>query len=316
MAVEDVITFSDYNYELPVTVRLDPNDPTGDISVSISRYIRGVISGEIRELTINENSQTAFDAFAIAVRGKLKDYQITHPDITYIPNSTDVQVYNTNYNNNEDLIEKAYKNAGTTVIAYPGHTVRVCQDVLGERECSNVESTSPEYSNRTGAFTTYPEESNQYGYYSPHLRKSPNDQSDVATTDPNGINGHGVGLVQYGIINLSNQEMSAKNILLHYYHSSPPYLKVVEAYSGSHFEYQATPTATATYVYIQGYPQDSHDGSIRIVGGTKVYQKAWQSNEGFPRTLQAEVEIKVEVMSSFGCKFCNGVAGSSSQAAA
>ena len=233
-AVNDAVGYSNYNVGNVQVIT-----SAGTITVPISQYIKGVLYKEIKAWS-DSSHQAAFTAQAIAIRTFLQNYNNNHIDPNTnnplpIAGDTTEQDYDNTYDGSNPVIEQAYVLAGTTVLKYPGSSSFIAA-----------------YFGSTGAFTTPSERSDQYGNWKGYLRASPN--TEPSDLYPPAESGNGVGMGQAGAFYLSEQGQSANNILLHYYHSSPPIAKSVSIYQGGIIEGDD--------------PNNTHDSTVDISGET------------------------------------------------
>jgi hypothetical protein len=253
LAINDPVGYGNYNVANVQVVITNPSTGLPETkSVPVSQYVKGVLFAEIHSWS-DATHQEAFTAQAIAILTFLQNYNNNNIDPSTnlpfpIPGDTSEQAYDDTYDGSDPIIEQAYALAGTTVLNYP-----------------DPNWFTALYFGSTGSYTI-PSEKN--GNYLGYLRISPN--TEPTDLNPPAAPGHGIGMSQAGAFYLSELGQTASNILLHYYHSSPPIARSISVYQGGSIE--------------GDQPNNSHDTTTEISGGTLIYTASW-ADAGATRTF-------------------------------
>ncbi len=267
------------------------NDDNVQNPIKLSDYIKGVLSGELGSpvFTSNSQRQNAYTAQAVAANSIWNQYyqqqlaRITATPgatltITPIPTDTTFQRFDDQYSLGDPtpIIENAVATASVSIITLNGNRLRSVEYSASTGASSGGSTltipTGIQSLNTNGNPTVLWPLAQSTPRWIPYLRISPNQEVPSSEIDPGNAPSLSpqVGLIQLGAFYLSEYEnYSPQDILLHYYHTTPPYVLKVDVYNG------------ATVVQTSGQTSPY----LSFSGGQTIYEGFWAGALGQPRTF-------------------------------
>ena len=184
--------------------------------IQADEYVKAVLNGEIGLWKTNPSYLEAYKAFAIAARTILLHRSKYGEGIRkYMFNGIEYEFDVYNDTRDQVFLEATKEEPYGTLIET---AVSSTKDLVIKHSQESYPNAT--FFGSTGDFTKNSEERG-WGYIA-YLRKSRNDESGVF---PPGSSGHGIGMSQAGAMHYAAMGWNYEQILKHYYHSAPPYLK-------------------------------------------------------------------------------------------